>query len=95
MTISFRDPDYSADDDGYHPVEIRLENNGDSWRFSYTTNSCYVGNGYCAELAKDLDFDAEIFQNLHITKLYMYSRLKTFLLIKQNSWLTLFIKSNI
>lgn len=34
VTINFRDPNYSADDGGYHPVEIRLENEGDCWCFS-------------------------------------------------------------
>lgn len=66
VTINFRDPNYSVDDGGYHPVEIRLENEGDSWRFSYITDFCYVGSSYMAELAKDLDFnfDAGIFKNL-------------------------------
>jgi hypothetical protein len=66
VTINFRDPNYSADDGGYHPVEIRLENEGDGWRFSYITDLCYVGSGQMAELAKDLDFDfdAGVFQNL-------------------------------
>ena len=66
VTINFRDPNYSIDDGGYHPVEIRLENESDGWRFSYITDFCYVGSGYCAELAKDLDFDfdAGVFQNL-------------------------------
>jgi hypothetical protein len=66
VTINFRDPNYSTDDGGYHPVEIRLENEGDSWRFNYITDFTYVGIGYMAELAKDLDFDfdAGVFQNL-------------------------------
>jgi hypothetical protein len=66
VTINFRDPNYSSDDGGYHPVEIRLENEGDCWRFVYITDFTYVGTGYCAELAKDLgfDLDAGIFQNL-------------------------------
>ncbi len=66
VTINFRDPNYSADDGGYHPVEIRLENEGDGWRFCYITDFCYVGSGYMTELAKDLDFDfnAGLFQNL-------------------------------
>ena len=66
VTINFRDPSYSADDGGYHPVEIRLENEGDGWRFCYITDFCYVGSGQMAELAKDLDFDfdAGVFQNL-------------------------------
>jgi hypothetical protein len=66
VTINFRDPNYSSDDGGYHPVEIRLQNEGDGWRFCYITDFCYVGSGYMAELAKDLDFDFEngIFNNL-------------------------------
>ena len=66
VTINFRDPNYSADDGGYHPVEIRLEKEGRRWRFCYITDFCYVGSGYMAELAKDLDFDfdGETFQNL-------------------------------
>jgi hypothetical protein len=69
VTINFRDPNYSADDGGYHSVEIRLENEGDGWHFCYIIDFCYVGSGYCAELAKDLDFDFDfdsgVFQNLH------------------------------
>jgi hypothetical protein len=66
VTINFRDPNYSADDGGYHPVEIRLENEGDGWSFCYITDFCYVGSGYMAEFAKDLDFDFDVgvFQNL-------------------------------
>jgi hypothetical protein len=66
VTINFRDPNYSVDDGGYHPVEIRLENEGDGWRFCYITDFCYVGSGYMAELAKDLDFDFDVgvFRNL-------------------------------
>ena len=66
VTINFRDPNYSADDGGYHPVEIRLENEGDGWLFCYITDFCYVGSGYMAELAKDLDFDFDkgVFRNL-------------------------------
>ncbi|TYK66010.1 DUF2787 family protein [Colwellia echini] len=66
VTINFRDPDYSADRGGYHPVEIRLENEGDEWRFSYITDFCHVGSGYMAELAKELDwdFDAGVFNSL-------------------------------
>lgn len=67
VTINFRDPNYSADDGGYHPVEIRLVNDGTDWHICYITDFCFVGSGYCSELAKDLDFDfqAELFQNLH------------------------------
>jgi hypothetical protein len=66
VTINFRDPDYSAENGGFHPVEIRLEKQSDTWQFCYITDFCYVGSGYTAELAKDLDFDfqAGVFQNL-------------------------------
>lgn len=66
VVLNFRDPNYSPDDGGYHPVEMRLENDGDGWRFCYITDFCYVGSGYMAELAKELDFDfnAGVFQNL-------------------------------
>ena len=66
VTINFRDPNYSADDGGYHPVEIRLENEGDGWNFCYITDFCYVGSGSMAELVKELDwdFDAGVFNSL-------------------------------
>jgi len=69
VTINFRDPNYTSDDGGYHPVEIRLKNEGDGWRFCYITDFSFVGNGYMAELAKDLDFDfdAGVLQCLHGT----------------------------
>jgi len=69
VVLNFRDPNYSADDGGYHPVEIRLKNEGDGWRFCYITDFSFVGNGYMAELAKDLDFDfdAGVLQCLHGT----------------------------
>ena len=52
--INFRDPDYSAESGGYHPVEICLDENG---RFQYITDFAYVGDGHYVELAKELDFD--------------------------------------
>lgn len=66
VTLNFRDPNYSADNGGYHPVEIRLENNNNHWRICYITDFCYVGSGYMAELIKELDFDfsSGLFQNL-------------------------------
>lgn len=66
ITINFHAPNYSADDGGYHLVEIRLENEGDGWHFCYITDFCYVDRGYMGELAKDLDFDFDtgVFQNL-------------------------------
>lgn len=56
-TINFRDPDYSAESGGYHPVEIRLVWLNNAWQIDYITSFSYVGMGWCAELAKELDFD--------------------------------------
>ena len=52
--INFRDPNYSAESGGYHPVEICLDENG---RIQYITDFSYVGQGHYAELVKELDFD--------------------------------------
>lgn len=67
VTINFRDPDYSAETGGYHPVEMMLKRQGDEWHFQYITDFCYVGIGPYAELVKDLDFDfgAGVFQTTY------------------------------
>lgn len=67
VTINFRDPDYSAEKGGYHPVEIMLFSKGEIWHFAYITDFKYVGQGQDVELAKDLDFDfqAGVFQTLY------------------------------
>jgi len=52
--FNFRDPDYSAERGGYHPVEICIDENG---CFKYLTDFTYVGDGHYAELVKELDFD--------------------------------------
>ncbi len=55
--FNFRDPDYSAEGGGYHPVEIYIDENG---RFKYLTDFAYVGDGHYAELVKELDFDLSL-----------------------------------
>lgn len=67
VTLNFRDPDYSAENGGYHPVEIMLKLRGDEWHFQYITDFCYFGVGHYAELVKDLDFDfrAGVFQTTY------------------------------
>ncbi|WP_166426207.1 DUF2787 family protein [Paraglaciecola sp. 20A4] len=62
ITINFRDPTYSPESGGFHPVEIRLENRDTIWHFCYITDFAYLGMG---GLAKELDFDfqAGVFQN--------------------------------
>lgn len=56
-TINFRDPEYCAESGGYHPVEVRLVWQDNAWQFDYITSFSFVGMGWCAELAKELDFD--------------------------------------
>lgn len=54
VTISFRDPSYSAEAGGYHPVEVRITANG---AISYITDFSFAGIGPFAELVKEIDFD--------------------------------------
>jgi hypothetical protein len=64
VTINFKDPQYSSEFGGYHPVEIRISANGE---IEYITDFCYVGLGQDVELAKEIDFD---FQNKVFGHLY-------------------------
>ena len=64
ITINFRDPCYSAEKGGYHPVEVRLERitvgssvEPDTFKICYITDFCYAGYEPFAELVKDIDFD--------------------------------------
>jgi len=54
VILIFRDPDYSAEDGGYHPVEIYVNAQR---RILYITDFAYFGQGPYAELGKELDFD--------------------------------------
>ncbi|GAK85917.1 hypothetical protein JCM19238_3507 [Vibrio ponticus] len=56
LTFNFRDTSYSAEDGGWHPVEIRIEQENGQWHFCYITDFSYVGDPY-PELAKEVDFD--------------------------------------
>ncbi|HDZ3733001.1 TPA: DUF2787 domain-containing protein [Vibrio harveyi] len=56
VVINFRDGTYSAENGGYHPVEIRLVRNGEQWIFDYITDFAYHGYPF-AELVKEIDFD--------------------------------------
>ncbi|MCP4339134.1 MAG: DUF2787 domain-containing protein [Desulfobulbaceae bacterium] len=61
--LSFKDPDYSADKGGYHPVEIAISSDH---RILYITDFSYVGTPPFIELAKELDFDfsLQLFQQM-------------------------------
>ncbi len=52
--ILFKDPGYSAETGGFHPVEIGLNPTG---KLLYITDFAYVGRQPYAELVKELDFD--------------------------------------
>ncbi|WP_179309092.1 DUF2787 family protein [Escherichia coli] len=55
VVINFRDPDYSAESGGFHPVEIRFISKNNEWYFDYVTDFSYMGRVY-PELEKEIDF---------------------------------------
>ena len=57
LTFNFRNPGYSAEQGGVHPVEIRLVRGLDDWLVDYVTDFRYQGLGQDAELCKELDFN--------------------------------------
>lgn len=57
LTLTFRDPGYSALKGGYHPVEIAVTGAGS---ILYVTDFAYIGRAPYAELVKELDFDASL-----------------------------------
>lgn len=63
FTLNFRDPGYSAESGGYHPVEIAVDGKG---RIQYITDFAYYGSGPYAELDKEIDFDFSysVFQHM-------------------------------
>ncbi len=52
--ISFRDPNYSAERGGFHPVEIMVSGSGE---IQYITDFAFVGIEPHSELVKEIDFD--------------------------------------
>ncbi|MGI2023576.1 DUF2787 domain-containing protein [Shewanella glacialipiscicola] len=54
VTLNYRDPDYSAQRGGYHPVEINLYRQGDCWYLNDFTDFAYCG-GTFSELEKEMD----------------------------------------
>ncbi len=53
VVINYRNPDYSADTGGYHPVEIAIQQGCIQYIIDFT----YYGRGDMAELGKELYFD--------------------------------------
>ncbi len=60
LVFNFRDKSYSADEGGFHPVEIGIchTTSGD-WSIEYITDFAYIGN-YYPELERSLDFDFRV-----------------------------------
>lgn len=57
VTINFRDSSYSAEEGGFHPVEVSLQKDHQQrWSILYITDFAYMGN-YYPELERSLDFD--------------------------------------
>lgn len=54
VTLNFRDPDYSVENGGFHPVEIRVSDKG---AIVYITDFSFAGTGPFVELVKEIDFD--------------------------------------
>lgn len=55
VVVNFRDPDYSAESGGFHPVEMRFIRKDNEWYFDYVTDFSYMGRVY-PELEKEIDF---------------------------------------
>jgi hypothetical protein len=56
VVINFRDPNYSAQNGGFHPVEISIDAQGN---ILYLTDFAYHGMPPMAELAIELDWNFE------------------------------------
>lgn len=54
ITITFRDPDFTPESGGFHPVEVSINKAG---QIQYITDFCYVGQPPMCDLCKCLDFD--------------------------------------
>ena len=80
--LKFRDPDYSAEHGGYHPVEVLVLPTG---VLGYVTDFAYVGCPPYAELAKELDYDFSYGVFGHLGRDYpIHEGRELFLLFQQN-----------
>jgi hypothetical protein len=85
VTINFRDPDYSPEAGGFHPVEIRLEKQTTSWQLIYITDFSYQGR-FDPELIKEIDVCFNIKQVYHFLAGWLNAR-------EGNELLALFISN--
>ena len=57
LVFNFRDKSYSAEEGGFHPVEMAIcHTSTGEWSIEYITDFAYMGN-YYPELERNLDFD--------------------------------------
>ncbi|MEH0676175.1 DUF2787 domain-containing protein [Vibrio scophthalmi] len=62
LVFNFRDKSYSADEGGFHPVEMAIcQTSTGEWSIEYITDFAYMGN-YYPELERNLDFDFRVGQ---------------------------------
>ncbi|EHZ2746039.1 DUF2787 domain-containing protein [Vibrio vulnificus] len=62
LVFNFRDKTYSADEGGFHPVEMAIcHTSTGEWSIEYITDFAYMGNHY-PELERNLDFDFRVGQ---------------------------------
>ncbi|MDC5853276.1 DUF2787 domain-containing protein [Vibrio europaeus] len=62
LVFNFRDKSYSAEEGGFHPVEIAIcHTSTGEWSIEYITDFAYMGNHY-PELERNLDFDFRVGQ---------------------------------
>ncbi len=54
VILNFRDPQYTAENGGFHPVEICLIRCNDGWYFDYLTDFSFIGTVW-PELEKEMD----------------------------------------
>ncbi|GJA33286.1 DUF2787 family protein [Aeromonas caviae] len=89
LTFRFNDPNYSATQGGYHPVEIRLVRGLNGWLFDTITDFSYQGYGDWAELDKELDFDflSPEFTHIYLGVLEHDDAIELYQLWENNFWL--------
>lgn len=73
VTLNFRDPDYSPEAGGFHPVEVRLEKQATSWQLVYITDFSYQGR-HTPELIKEIDVCFSIKQVYHFLAGWLNAR---------------------
>ena len=70
VTLNFRDPDYSSESGGFHPVEVRVSAQG---VIEYFTDFALVGVGDFTELTSEIDFDFANDLFIHFGKMHHIS----------------------